>query len=138
MRSGEVARVVSLGYDVLHTDVDVVWLRNPAPYVACSAAPEAQQARSDHGSQDPQSIACETLCDADVAVSSDNMSPGRDTTGGISYAVGGTLNTGILLVRATAAGKRFAAEWHSTVLRRSCKCDAHGRAEMGDCNDGEV
>ena len=28
MRSGEVARVVALGYDVLHTDVDVVWLRN--------------------------------------------------------------------------------------------------------------
>jgi hypothetical protein len=29
MRTGEVARVVEAGYDVLHTDTDVVWLRDP-------------------------------------------------------------------------------------------------------------
>ena len=32
------ARVVGMGYDVIHTDLDVVWLRNPAPYVRCDAA----------------------------------------------------------------------------------------------------
>ena len=38
MRSGEVAKIVLLGYDVLHTDVDVAWLRNPAPYIACDSS----------------------------------------------------------------------------------------------------
>ena len=38
MRTGEVARVVALGYTVLHTDTDVVWLRDPTPYVMCTHA----------------------------------------------------------------------------------------------------
>ena len=38
MRSGEVAKIVLLGYDVLHTDVDVAWLRNPAPYIVCDSS----------------------------------------------------------------------------------------------------
>ncbi len=36
MRTGEVARVVWLGYHVLHTDTDVVWLRDPMPYLMCT------------------------------------------------------------------------------------------------------
>ena len=36
MRSGEVARIVRLGYDVLHTDVDVAWLRNPLEILRAS------------------------------------------------------------------------------------------------------
>ena len=38
MRIGEVLRIVRLGYSLLHTDVDVVFLRNPAPYLMCSGA----------------------------------------------------------------------------------------------------
>lgn len=37
MRTGEVSRIVSLGYDVLHSDVDVVWLRSPLSYLRCSS-----------------------------------------------------------------------------------------------------
>ena len=122
MRSGEVARVVALGYDVLHTDVDVVWLRNPAPYVACT--PSATNS-------DPPAISCSTLLAADVAVSSDSMSPQVDTNGGIGAAVGGVFNTGILLVRATPAGKAFAAEWHATVVARACPPN-----RPGDCHEG--
>ena len=33
MRTGEVAKMVGLGWDVLHTDTDVVWLRDPTPYL---------------------------------------------------------------------------------------------------------
>ena len=35
MRTGEVKRIVLLGYTVLHTDCDVVFLRDPAPYLMC-------------------------------------------------------------------------------------------------------
>ena len=38
MRIGEVLKIVRLGYSLLHTDVDVVFLRNPAPYLMCSGA----------------------------------------------------------------------------------------------------
>ena len=31
-------KIVRLGYSLLHTDVDVVFLRNPAPYLMCSGA----------------------------------------------------------------------------------------------------
>ena len=127
MRTGEVARIVALGYDVLHTDVDVVWLRNPAPYVTCVA-----ESRPDGvAPRDPAPIACESLRAADVAVSSDNMSPGRDASGGLSYAIGGTLNTGILLVRATAAGVRFAADWHATVIAYVSRMRTHAACITG-------
>ena len=112
MRSGEVARIVWLGFDVLHTDVDVVWLRNPAPYITCATDVGAAEAG------DRAEVACGTLRTADVAVSSDNMSPKGDLRGGVAYAAGGTFNTGILLLRATIAGKAFAAAWHAEVVAR--------------------
>ena len=37
MRTGEVAKMVALGWDVLHTDTDVVWLRDPTPYLVWCA-----------------------------------------------------------------------------------------------------
>ena len=56
------------------------------------------------------------LAPADVAVSSDNMSPDRDHRGHAGYSAGGTFNTGLLLVRATEGGKRFVNEWHKLVV----------------------
>ena len=141
MRSGEVARVVNLGYDVLHTDSDIAWLRNPAPYIACAGGGAA--------SLDAPTLRCDTLAGADVAVSTDNMSPGEDARGGAGYLIGGTLNTGLLLIRATPAGTAFANGWHGTVVRRSCPatgrnnctrlCDgwcAPDGSCAGDCNEG--
>ena len=106
MRTGDVARIVSLGYDVLHSDVDVVWLRSPLPYLRCSAADVASGAAAvgPGGARPEAAVGCATLRDADVAVSSDNMSPGDDLARGAGYAIGGTLNTGLLLIRGTAAG----------------------------------
>ena len=44
------------------------------------------------------------------------MSPGRDTEGHASYSAGGTFNTGLLLVRPTAAGRKFVTDWHRLVV----------------------
>uniref|UniRef100_A0A7S3T5T8 Nucleotide-diphospho-sugar transferase domain-containing protein n=1 Tax=Emiliania huxleyi TaxID=2903 RepID=A0A7S3T5T8_EMIHU len=112
MRTGEVLRMVRLGYSVLHTDIDVVWLRSPEPYLMCSG--EASRPGGEHG---PGSrFECGPLLSADVAVSSDNMSPGRDTEGRASYSAGGTFNTGILFLRPTVKGRAFAEEWHANVV----------------------
>ena len=129
MRTGEVARIVTLGYDVLHTDVDVVWLRSPLPYLRCSVNDAKSEAASVSGAREnyavesqirqaavTQALRCESLRSADVAVSSDNMSPGDDAHQGVGYAIGGTLNTGLLFIRATAAGTRFANAWHEIVV----------------------
>ena len=111
MRTGEVARIVQLGYTVLHTDCDVVFLRDPSPYIMCSDA-DAASAAWGSASRFP----CAPLREADVAVSSDNMSPDRDAQGHAGYAAGGTFNTGLLLVRATATGRRFVTDWHRLVV----------------------
>ena len=58
---------------------------------------------------------CAALREADVAVSTDNMSPRQDAAGGIGYTAGGTFNTGLVLIRATAAGMAFARAWHQIV-----------------------
>jgi len=109
MRTGEIARIVNLGYAVLHTDTDVAWLRDPTPYLSCDAQLDAQLSL--------RGASCGWLKRADVAVSSDNMSPGEDMRIGGAYAAGGTLNTGILFIRPTAAGRAFATRWHKTVTR---------------------
>jgi len=146
MRTGEVARVVTMGYDVMHTDVDVVWLRSTLPYLRCSTedarsaavpvevpasmgATAARLQRLPHGLM--ESLGCEKLRAADVAVSSDNMSPREDTQIGAGYALGGTLNTGLPFIRGTAAGTRFANEWHKTeVAPRGHKFAGPGRCTL--------
>ena len=106
MRTGEVMKIVNAGYTVLHTDCDVVFLRDPSPYLMCDSANWGDEAR----------YPCAGLAPADVAVSSDNMSPDRDHRGHAGYSAGGTFNTGLLLVRATEGGKRFVNEWHKLVV----------------------
>jgi len=109
MRTGEVARIVRLGYAVMHSDTDVAWLRDPSPFLLC------RDAASDAAGGGAAGARCSALREADVAVSSDNMSPGEDLRIGAAYAAGGTLNTGLLFVRPTAAGTAFATRWHETV-----------------------
>ena len=145
MRSGEVARVVALGFDVLHTDVDVAWLRSPMSYLACAhedADADADATTTTSTSSTSSAAAatsrwprgafsCASLKAADVAVSTDNMSPREEAANGVGYTAGGTFNTGLLLIRATSAGKRFARAWHASVVERACTA---GRT--GDCNPG--
>ncbi|KAL3926763.1 MAG: hypothetical protein SGPRY_003153, partial [Prymnesium sp.] len=106
---GEVAKVVLAGYAVMHTDCDVIWLANPTPYLMClpGSSVSSVDARFD----------CAPLLEADIAVSSDNMSPGRDTQARAGYSAGGTFNTGLLFIRPTKDGRRFAREWHRLVVR---------------------
>ena len=127
MRSGEVTRIVSMGYSVLHTDTDVVWLRDPMPYLMCT--PEAAQGEFSPSSRFP----CEAILKADVAVSSDNMSPGRDTEGHAGYSAGGTFNTGILFFRGNAQGQLFAKTWSDNV-----NSPARGTRFAGDTSDQQV
>lgn len=97
------------GYAVMHTDCDVIWLANPTPYLMClpGSSVSSVDARFD----------CAPLLEADIAVSSDNMSPGRDTQARAGYSAGGTFNTGLLFIRPTKDGRRFAREWHRLVVR---------------------
>jgi hypothetical protein len=111
MRTGEVMKIVAAGYTVMHTDCDVVWLRDPMPYAMCETA---------GWNRDAPSVAerypCEPLREADVMVSSDNMSPDKDAQAHASYAAGGTFNTGLLLIRSSLGGVRFVKEWHRLVV----------------------
>ena len=111
MRTGEVARVVQLGYDVLHSDTDIIWLRDPTPYLMCAGA--AARVGGEFGSE--SRFPCAPLRSADVAVSSDNMGPSRAVAGRAAYHASGTFNSGILLFRATPDGKRFVKAWHQNV-----------------------
>eukprot|EP00962_Isochrysis_galbana_P030842 scaffold10025_cov119-Isochrysis_galbana.AAC.10 len=113
MRTGEIARVVGLGYAVMHTDTDVVWLRDPTPYLLCD--PELDAELSFRGAS------CGWLKKVDVAVSSDNMSPGEDLRIGAAYAAGGE--------RAQPPTPCDAHATHSP-LRRSA-CLPLGRALLG-------
>ena len=130
MRTGEVSRLVALGYSVLHTDIDVIWLRDPSPYLMCSAEAERGEFSSD--SRWP----CAAMRQADVAVSSDNMSPGRDTEGHAAYSAGGTFNTGILFIRANAQGQAFASAWHKNVAEPARGSRFYGeKAERDECSE---
>ena len=111
MRTGEVAKIVHAGFTVLHTDCDIVWLRDPMPYIMCDAVAAASEEWGKGGR-----FPCAPMLGADVAVSSDNMSPDRDASGHASYSAGGTFNTGLLVIRPTAAGLKFVDEWHRLVV----------------------
>ena len=75
--------VLRLGYDALMTDIDVVWLHNPRPYLYCSGEPLVTK------------VDCTSMGFADIAVSSDNLSPQTDWKAGAVYPTWGTFNTGV-------------------------------------------
>lgn len=82
------AAVTGLGYDVLLSDVDAVWLADPAPHLA-------------------------RFPDADVLVSSDNLASTRGPDRGLEAwpAAGAAFNIGVVLFRATPGGRALAAAW---------------------------
>ena len=122
MRTGEVARIVWLGYHVLHTDTDVVWLRDPMPYLMCT-----EEARSSEHAETNTPFPCAPMMRADVAVSSDNMGPRRALNGRGAYHAAGTFNSGILLFRPTPSGKAFVRQWHENVANPKRGSRFYGR-----------
>ena len=64
MRTGEVARLVHLGYDVLHSDTDIVWLRDPTPYLMCT--PAARAGEFGEGKRVPSHASRSRLATGDV------------------------------------------------------------------------
>eukprot|EP00959_Pyramimonas_sp_CCMP1952_P041472 867237-Pyramimonas_sp.AAC.1 len=64
----------------------------------------------------PSGADCSSMAQADVAVSSDNLSPRLDWTGGARYPIFGTLNTGIVFLRATPGGTAFADAWYHNLV----------------------
>ena len=101
--------------------------RDPLPYLMCT--PAAEQGEWSSASRWP----CAPMRAADVAVSSDNMSPGRDTSGHAEYSAGGTFNTGILFIRGNAQGQGFAKAWAENVAS-----PARGTRFAGDTSDQQV
>ena len=95
--------------NLVFTDTDIVWLRDPTPYLMCTDA--ARSGEFADGARFP----CRPMRSADVAVSSDNMGPSRAVEGGAAYHAAGTFNSGILLFRATRDGRRFVQAWHDNV-----------------------
>ena len=112
VRIGEARALLSMGFDVLMSDVDVVWRRDPRPFFSRRRDDDGDDGDGgDDGDYDA------SLASADVMVSSDNLSPRRDFEQGATYAARGTFNTGIVFARRTPAGERFAAAWYERLAR---------------------
>lgn len=97
MMIAELKTLIEEGYDVVLSDVDVAWMRDAAPYFLCEEAAKAD--------------GCEDIMDADVMISSDNLSPTKDWNEGARYARAGIFNTGVVFVRSTPCGKEFMRDW---------------------------
>lgn len=86
-----VEKIVDWGFNVLHSDVDVVWFRDPLPYFLGPA-----------------------LANVDVATSTDLItSSNPEGDEGLEVAVFQhcNVNTGVYFVKCTQAGKYFMAQW---------------------------
>ncbi|KAG1654663.1 hypothetical protein FOA52_003820 [Chlamydomonas sp. UWO 241] len=86
-----VEKIVDWGFNVLHSDVDAVWFRDPLPYML---GPHLEN--------------------IDVAVSTDLIST-NNPEGDEGLELGGhkhvNLNTGVYFVKPTPGGKHFMANW---------------------------
>jgi len=86
-----VQQIVSWGFNVIHSDVDVVWFRDPKPY-----------------------FLGESIAEADVIVSTDLVST-QNPVGDEGMEVGihqhVNLNTGVYFVKATPGGQLFMEQW---------------------------
>eukprot|EP00958_Prasinococcus_capsulatus_P027188 scaffold5297_cov374-Prasinococcus_capsulatus_cf.AAC.13 len=85
----------SLGFDLLLSDVDVVYMRNPHTYMV---QPEFQEA--------------DILCSSDHLRSS--IPPGDEGLE-VWQKAGSAMNIGIMLFRATKASKDFAVKWQEVI-----------------------
>lgn len=109
MRISHATSLLEFGFDVVMSDADVVWLKNPEEYLKCEKVSEDGKV-VENLSFDIDG--CEELKAADVIVSSDNLSPTSDERDGGNYAKGGVFNTGIVLLRHTKGGIQWAKQWN--------------------------
>jgi len=91
----QLKELLDAGYDAVLSDIDVVWLRDAAPYFKC----------------DDNIDGCAAIKAADVMISSDNLSPSSDEEKGAMYARGGIFNTGMMFLRHSQNGKDFLVDW---------------------------
>lgn len=109
MRISHATSLLEFGFDVVMSDADVVWLKNPEEYLKCEKVSEDGKV-VENLSFDIDG--CEELKAADVIVSSDNLSPTSDERDGGNYAKGGVFNTGIVFLRHTKGGIQWAKQWN--------------------------
>lgn len=119
-RIAKIRAALELGYDVLMSDADVVWRRDPRHYLQCpemavdtsrDAEGGVSTERLDEPGRTRKRSSCESVAAADVMVSSDNLSPKTDARLGASYARGGVFNTGVVFLKHTPGAKAFAKAW---------------------------
>ena len=96
---------VLLGYNCVHSDIDIVWLRNPTAYFTCR-----ETLLGNGNGKVGTDISCDGVGEADMLISSDNLSPARDRRLGTSSS-SGTLNTGIFVAYHTPRGMALMATW---------------------------
>lgn len=108
LRITNVRNLLELGYDVLMSDADVVWVNDPRGYLQCGwsdteKTKDTLKTKTTHP--------CTAIAHADVMVSSDNLSPKSDAREGATYARCGVFNTGIVFLKHNANAKAFAKAW---------------------------
>ena len=100
--------LVSAGFDVLISDLDVVWLNGH--WQRWMAYPQQQQ-------QQPQLDApcaeARLISLADVLVSTDEIDPAADARG---WGMGSELNTGVLFFRATSGALAVVQAWRRAMM----------------------
>lgn len=110
--------VLPYGFEILMCDTDMVWLKNPLPYLA-------------------------RYPDADVLTSSDQVVPTvTDDSLDIWQQVGAAYNVGIFHWRPTEAAKKLAKEWKDMLLADDKIWDQNGfneliRRQLGPSVDGD-
>ncbi|KAJ8758788.1 hypothetical protein K2173_000509 [Erythroxylum novogranatense] len=110
--------ILPFGYEVLMCDTDMVWLKNPLPYLA-------------------------RYPDADVLTSSDQVVPTVvDDSLEVWQQVGAAYNIGVFHWRPTESSKKLAKEWKEMLLADDKIWDQNGfndivRKQLGPSVDGE-
>ena len=103
-----------MGHDVLMSDVDVVWRRDPRPYLLC-----ARRETRTRGEEVPGGAwdDCGAMTDADeaLAVSSDNLSPKTDASDA----------RGVRARRASSTPASSSSDARGTDVRSRASWDAH-------------
>ena len=101
--------LLSIGFSVLISDLDVVWLNSHWQRWMTFADPSRPPV--------PQAFA---LAAADVLVTTDELDTARDTTG-LAHAM--ELNTGVVYLRATRGALAMVQSWRKAMLRQKDRSD---------------